>query len=444
MSENKAVRSFIVLRVVACALVLSAGVLGAVGIMKVRKAPRESAAAEQEKNLSGIPVKYGKVELSVSGYGKVVPVRVISLSSEVKGRIVSEMIGLSAGVLVKRGQVLTEIDSSDYVAALRQAESDIRRLKSEKRITEQFIADTEKQLVLLERVRDLQIANFERIKSLLEKRASYQMEMEKAEIAMQEQVLKVVDTNTSLAKARLELNSVDAQLSRAESEEKIARYNTERCTIKSPIDGRIRKAAVDEGEYVNVGELLFELADDSSLEIAVSLDAGEVARGMGLKSLSSGGNWFAPVSGMKVLIEWLESPELSRRTGEVIRIEGWSAENETFTFVVKPCNDTEGKLFPLVDGMFCRVVFKGRTLEHAMLVPWVAVQLDGEVFVATRDGRLEERRVTVYCAEADNLVVTGGIEEGESLIVQKLPRGLVNGMKVNVVSPRGMMKPEGK
>lgn len=431
---------FVILRVIISILVLGVGVGVFFGSGIFKPQPRQRDISELVRNLTGIPVKLGQVKLSISGFGKVQAVQTIALSSEVKGRIIEKHPMLKPGALVNKDEVLLRIDKSDYEAQLVQTEADIKQLTKEQAIIERFIVDTEEQLKLILRIKALHTDNYQRIKGLFDKQASYNTALEQAEITMHTQAEKAVNTNASLEKARLQLETVAAQIKRAVAENNLAANNISRCVITSPVKGRLKASFVEEGEYVNVGQKLFDVADDSTLEIPVSLDAGEAAKVLPLQQIASEtyANWFSASSGIPVIIEWLEAPERSRWHGKVLRLEEFDSNSGTFRFVVSPTSSAVngGKSgFPLVEGMFCKVKFQGVQLSDAMLVPWIALQVDGEVFVVNRDGVLEGRRVKVYSSNKDALIVTSGLEQGEFIVTQKLPRGVVNGMKINVAAP---------
>jgi RND family efflux transporter MFP subunit len=431
---------FVVMRVVVSVLVLGAGVGVFFGSGLFKPQPRQRDVSETVRNLIGVPVELGKVKLSISGFGKVQAVQTIALSSEVKGRIIEKRPMLKPGALLNKGEVLLRIDKSDYEAQLIQTEADIKQLTKEKAIIERFIVDTEEQLKLILRIKALHTDNYDRIKGLYEKQASYRTALEQAEITMHTQAEKAVNTNASLEKARLQLDTVEAQIKRAVAEKDLAANNINRCVISCPVKGRLKASFVEEGEYVNVGQKLFDIADDSSLEIPVSLDAGEAAKVLPLQQIASNtyANWFSAANGIPVIIEWLEAPERSRWHGKVLRLEEFDSNSGTFKFVVSPISSAvngDVNVLPLVEGMFCKVKFQGGELANAMLVPWIALQVDGKVFVVNRDGVLEGRRVKVYSSNKDALVVTSGLEQGEYIVTQKLPRGIVNGMKINVAAP---------
>ena len=425
-------------RVVISLSIVLAGVIVMLTLSLLPRKPREIAATDTERRLEGIPVKMGPVELTVSGFGKAMPVQMIDISAEVKAMIKVKRTNLKAGTLVRKDEILLELNAGDYEASLKMARAEVRRLKSEKAIKHQYIAGTEKELQKQIRVGELEETFYQRIKALAAKNASSRTDLEKAEMAKQIQDRLIITTNRSLSTAKLEQESLDAQIAKAEGEENIAELNIRRCTVRSPVTGRLRNIFVDQGEYVNVGTKLFEIADDSRLEIPVFLEAGEAVKVLPLQTVdSSYANWFADTAGLPVEIAWVEDPGRCSWSGKIVRLDRFDPETGTFNFIVSPERPLrpDARTLPLVDGMFCRVTFIGRTLPHAMRIPWTAIQYENSVYVADRGGRLQQRPVKVYCSNGDQLVVDSGLNDGEKLILQKLPRGAVNGMKVKVIPP---------
>ncbi len=84
--------------------------------------------------------------------------------------------------------------------------------------------------------------------------------------------------------------------------------------------------------------------------------------------------------------------------------------------------------------MFCRVTFKGRQLENAVKIPWSGLQLDDRIAVVDKDSRLDVRKAEIVMVDGDTVIISNRIGPDEKIITQRLPRGLVNGMKIKVMS----------
>jgi multidrug efflux pump subunit AcrA (membrane-fusion protein) len=146
-------------------------------------------------------------------------------------------------------------------------------------------------------------------------------------------------------------------------------------------------------------------------------------------------NWFRKPSGKTpVKITWMESERACSWIGKITQIRNFDKITRTLVVTVVPVKPTDDSTnqFPLVDGMFCKVTFTGQTLKNAMLIPWSAVQLDGDAFTIDKNNILHQRKIKIYSMHDDKVIVNGGLPEGEMLVTQRLPRGIVNGSKVNV------------
>ena len=140
----------------------------------------------------------------------------------------------------------------------------------------------------------------------------------------------------------------------------------------------------------------------------------------------------------KVKIQWTEGTDLCVWEGRIERVKDFCPETRTVTFMVRPVKFLKGSsgYFPLLSGMFCKVTFSGITLKNAVKASWLAIQLDGNAYVINKDGRLEQRKIKVFPTKSEEAVIYKGLNEGDFLVVQRLPRGLINGMKVRAINPK--------
>jgi RND family efflux transporter MFP subunit len=422
-----------------CFLILLAGVIIAAVFFSMRPKPQKKTSEELVRVLQAIKIKTQDIRLQVTGYGTAEPIREVMLSAELKGRIVMKSTDLKEGMLVEKDQVLARIDVSDYEIALMEAKAEITRLNAEREQLKQYLQDTHEQLAKEIEILKLYMSDYKRQKELAGKGIAATKAMEEAQRNMVTQRKVIINTQTDLNQKKIQQATIDAQLQRALAEKKMAQINIERSVIKSPFRGRVKQMFIDNGEYVQAGTKLFDIADDTQLEIPVSLDAYDVAKILGLKSEDQRKymNWFQKPASDTVQVEWVEDPALCCWTGSITRIKNFDPETRTITFVVRPKQFMKGRkgYFPIVSGMFCKVIFQGLELKNAVKVPWVAIQLDGDAYVVSKDGRLEERKIEIFSIEGSQAIISSGLKDGDLLIVQRLPRGLVNGMKVKPINP---------
>ena len=83
--------------------------------------------------------------------------------------------------------------------------------------------------------------------------------------------------------------------------------------------------------------------------------------------------------------------------------------------------------FPLVQGMFCRVDIVGRPLDKVFVLPRQAVTYEGNVHVVI-SSRLHTRKVEVARVQDNKALITGGLQEGETVIITRLENPLENAL----------------
>ncbi len=424
-------------RIIVCATILVLG-LSLTGLLyTIKPKPKKRPSGSLVMTLKAIPIKLGDVKLKISGYGTVDPDDEILISSQSKGVILSKHPDMTIGLVVNKGELLAQIDSADAKLALSTAIAEIERLQNELQINEQSIKDTKQEVDFENKVLALEKSNYERKKELFDKKVTSRSTLEGAEKNVAMQMRKFIMLKGKLQRLKLAGAAVKSQQAKATISKAQAELNIARCTISSPICGRIKTSFVTNGEYVQPGQKLLSIADDSTLKITVALSAFDVMKAMGLKkaNVKLYKNWFSKPSGkIPVKITWMESERACSWIGQITNIRKFDKITRTLEITVVPIRPTDETTnhFPLVDGMFCKVTFTGQTLKNAMRVPWAAIQLDGDAFTIDKQGILHQRKINIYSVHNDKVLVNGGLPAGEMLVVQRLPRGLVNGSKVNV------------
>lgn len=192
----------------------------------------------------------------VTASGHIEPKRSVDIQSDISGRIVR--MPVEDGENVEKGDLLLEIDATQYEAALRQARarlSEARSREAQARADHlQAERDRERLEKLQERTPDLVTAQ----------------EVERAR------------TQAEMRKAQWEAAKHAVQQAQAAVEE--AEDRLDRTVIRAPMSGRITRLNVEEGETAivgtmnNPGSLLLTVADLSVMEAVVEVDETDVTR----------------------------------------------------------------------------------------------------------------------------------------------------------------------
>jgi multidrug efflux pump subunit AcrA (membrane-fusion protein) len=424
-------------RIIVCATILLIGFAIAGLLYTIKPKPKKRPSGSLVLTLKAIPIKLGDVKLHISGYGTVYPDDEILLSAQSKGIIISKHPDMEIGLVVQKGELLAQIDSADAKLALQTASAEIERLQNELQINEQSIKDTKQEIDFENKVLAIEKSNYARKKDLFDKKITSRSTLETAEKSVAMQMRKFIILKGKLQRLNLSGAAIKSQQAKAKIAQSQAKLNIERCTILSPICGRLKKAFVTNGDYVQPGQKILSIADDSKLKITVELSAYDIIKAMGLKkaNIKLYKNWFSkPNSKIPVEITWMEAEHACSWVGKLTHIRNFDKTTRTLSVTVVPLRPTDetANRVPLVDGMFCKVTFTGRTLKNAMEIPWAAIQLDGDAFTIDKTGILHKRKISIYSVHDDKVLIDGGLPVGEMLVVQRLPRGLFNGSKVNI------------
>ena len=240
---------------------------------------------------------------------------------------------------------------------------------------------------------DLKIKQLDRVKKLFEEQLVSQKEYDEAQ------------NEFDKASANLQQSSIAL----------------EKSTLLSPIDGILDQILVDRGEYGNVGMPAGVVVQVDRLKVVVDVPEKDVT------SVRVGQR-------VQVLPADLDHSAVVGRKGKVIHV-GFQGDELTRTYRTKIEIDNRGGL--LRPGMIVRVQFVRRLLTDVLVIPLYAVQdRDGKKYVFVEEnGSAVQREVRFGPVIGDRVVVFGGLQEGENLIV-KGHQLVADGGPVNVVEHR--------
>ena len=434
-SESNNTNSKVLFRVVICLGVLALGAAAMVGLFKMKKPPVEAIRKERPIKVEIVEAVPEDVPVLITGYGEVAPRDVVTVSPEVSGMIVEVHPRLEVGETVKQGEVLFTIDPRTYREAVRQAEAETLRLENAiVRLKKQFAIDRER-LKTLRRNRDLARAEFDRLRGLFDKdQVGTQSGVDGAEQKMNS----AADMADQMAQAvelyPVRIREAEHSLTAAEARHVIALTDLDRCRVKAPFDGRIKAKGVEFGQYVTPGLAAVTLANDSLLEIHVSLDSRDARRwlrfdGQGKSDGKAG--WFSRLKPVSCTIFWTEEPTGYGWTGRLDRVVRFDQKTRTLTVAIQvtgePAEPGRTDVLPLVEGMYCRVEIPGQTMTQVIRVPRWAVSFENTVYMAV-DNRLKTVPVEVARIQGEEAFVARGIDAGDRVITTRLVDPLENAL----------------
>ncbi|MEE4219260.1 MAG: efflux RND transporter periplasmic adaptor subunit [Xanthomonadales bacterium] len=344
------------------------------------KRPERKDASNQALVVDTIPARVQSLNFSVVSQGAVEPRTETTLVAEVSGQIVSVSSNFIAGGFFRKGEILLQIDPSDYETALLRAQATLAARKAQ-------LAD--------------QTARSEQA---LKDWNNLGRQGEPSDLTLRK---------PQLAEAKAAVQAAEAELRQAER-------NLERTRIKVPYDGLVRSKMVDVGQFVSPGTPLGVTFAVDYAEIRLPLSASDL-RFLDLPSATR------LDSAHRVPVRLVSSSKEGTREwdAEIVRTEGVVDQKSRVVYAVAEVVDPYGVLgkstqTELKMGTFVRAEIQGLRAENVVVLPRSVLLNDNTVLVANRDRELEIRSVEVLRAEPRQVYLGGGIEEGELVVTTSL------------------------
>ncbi len=325
------------------------------------------------------------VPVEVTLGGRTVAFETSEVRPQVSGVIVKRY--FTQGGYVRKGEPLFQIDPSLYRAAVNQAEANLASARANA---------------------EAAAAKAQRYKPLAEMEA----------IATQ-------DYTDALASARASKAAVAQNAAALDT----ARINLRFTTVPAPISGRIGRSLATVGALANASQTeplaIIQRTDPMYVDMQQSAADLTTLR----RKLANGGVTSAST---EVRLKMDDGSEYAL-PGTVQFSEVTVDENTGTVTLRARFPNPDGLLLP---GMFVNAVFDQAIDPNAFLVPQSAVlhDFDGSSYVllASKDGKVERRKVTAERTRGNNFVVTQGLAKGDRVIVQGL-NGLRKGMAIKAV-----------
>lgn len=351
-------------------------VVALVTISKAQRPDRKEAVAKALL-VDVIPVSVESLHLVVESQGSVLPRTETHLIAEVSGKVVSVSKNFVAGGFFKKGEVLLRIDPSDYDAALKGAQA-----------------------------------------NLASRQAQYADQKARSDQALKDWLnLGRTGEPSDLTLRKPQLAEALAGVKSAEADLQKAQRNLDRTSIKAPYDGLVRNKQVDIGQYVSPG---------TSLGITFAIDIAEIRlplavadlQFLNLPTATGTGNG----AGTAVKLSAEGSGLSGQWQAEIVRTEGVIDQSSRVIYAVAQLVDPYSVLGQsqqpeLRIGTFVHAAIEGIWMEHVVSLPRVALHEGNTVLVASSEKELEIREVEIIRAEPDIIYVSGGLKNGEHVIL---------------------------
>jgi len=363
-------------------LLLIAGLAGFFILQRRQKvtvaAASKSQPAPPSVAISTAVAQQGSIGVYINALGSVAPVYTVTVKSRVDGQLIS--VNYREGQMVKKGDLLAEIDARPFQAQLEQAEGQYQRDKA-----------------LLEN------ANVDL--------ARYQLAFSKNAIPKQQLDTQVATVHQYEGVVNIDQGQIDT-----------AKVNLSYCRITSPITGRVGLRLVDPGNIVHAADtngmlvitqlepinVLFSVAEDYLPQIRQQLHRGS-----------------------RLTVDAFDRTQQTKlSTGALLTFDN-QIDTTTGTIKLKAVfPNQDNALFP---NQFVNARLLVNTQHGVILIPTVAIQRNAQesfVYVLKPDQTVTMQTISVGTTDG-NVTAVEGINAGDVIAMDGFDK-LQNGVKVTV------------
>ena len=360
-------------------IVIAAGVLYGYQSWKSKPAPTQQTAAQSEPVVVVKPVETADTSSQPSEYvGRVEAIQTVQVKPQISGEIAR--VCFKEGSIVKAGQLLFQIDPSQYQATVSLRQAELEKANAS-------LTDAQKY--------------FRRVEAA-DARAVSAAEKDNAE--------------SNVLQGR-------AAVSQAKANLRLAQINLGYCSIKSPITGKIGIANFTKGNYVTPASgALAQIVQMDPIRVAYSLpDRDYIDQ---IAQFQKGSSVY--------------KTHLTLSNGQEVNVAGErdfednTVDQSTGTIMVRlRYNNDGGRLIP---GEMVRVFTRSVNKQIDNVIPQSAVMADSKgdyVYAVAADGTVSMKRVKLGKEFGTLRAVTSGLSVGENVVVEGLQR-LRPGMKAKI------------
>lgn len=323
------------------------------------KVPVATSLSEAATGPSTLPrlahVRMVELPLTETAVGSIRAVHETTLGAKITARVMA--VNLKAGQIVKKGDVLVQLDDKDLQARFQQAQAALRSAEAQRA---QAAVDEG------------------RLAKLLGTGAVNQQEYDKATTALK-------STTAEVQRLQEVINESQAML--------------EYATIRAPFDGTVIDKKVDVGDTAMPGQVLLTLYDPKHMQLIASVRESLAQR---LKV------------GQEIGVQVDVLPKACAGLVSEIVPEAQSSSRSFLVKVTGPCPTG------IYSGMFGRLLIPTGN-EQVLVVPAQAVRKVGQIELVdvAENGQLQRRAVRIGRRLGDDVEILSGLQVGEQVALDR-------------------------
>ncbi len=426
MNKNLSQRAIVLMRAAIAGALLILGLVIFQVLASTKPIVPEIDADQLHQRVRYFTAQPVPVQRQWIGYGTAEAINSANIPARVTATVTRVLPEAREGTSVIQGQVLVELDDSDFANQLKIAEQNLSAVDARLAELDNTESSLKQQLDI--QTRDMKLAQDElaRIKEMFGAAAANQKDLDASERAALSSERNKIQIEESLSAIGPRRNQLQAEKAGLVSSADIARKNLDRCLIKSPIDGVIQEVDVEVGENLAPGQRVARVVDVDHIQTPLSLSASA-------RSHVRVGDQVKLVSTADADLSW---------DGEVTRIAPEDdAATRTFAAYVEVPADTSDDKTKLAPGVFVSGVVMESNVLPRIAVPRRSIRTERVMLI--RDNLIHSSEVAEAFAYEGTLptfglpdkqwaVLASGVEPGDRVVLNPT-RSLSDGQQVQPV-----------
>lgn len=370
-------------------------------------------------------VRKGDVEATVTATttGTVKSRAISKISSQYSGRI--KHILKREGARVLKGETLLDLDNSDAVARLNQAEANLRAADAELSqlmISRDVVVSQASAMVNQTRAKlDNASANMERSSSLYSDGMISKQDLDNARSAFD---VAKADHESAVANEKQgkmkdeEIKTARAKVEQMKANLDLAKVELSRTYITAPYSGILTELYVEEGELLTIGTPVLQLADESEMEVEAAIDEVDAGK-------------LTLDQDVKLTFDAFKDKGFTGKITEIAPVVSTTKEQNRTVEIKIAINNEQQRLKV---GMSTDVEVITGKVQDVLYIPTNTIieKADGQFVFTVENGVVREKKVKTGLSNWDTTELIDGLKERDEVVTSLEIKKLKDGTKVKV------------